>query len=180
MDAEQNQVQTGKFYTSARKIPQLIGVTPTGEKIPGGPYTVTQFALGILVLVLGFVTRPIWGSGDIFSEILILLFVTAGVIYGAGKMPRTRRSPLNLTNCAMSLFSRPATGKYRGRKLPNGYGQNKINGKKRAKTQQVTGNRKNAVASSDAGEVANSKDTTEPAQIYSGLDRLMADLTTAR
>ena len=180
MDAEQNQVQTGKFYTSARKIPQLIGVTPTGEKIPGGPYTVTQFALGILVLVLGFVTRPIWGSGDIFSEILILLAVTVGVIYGAGKMPRTRRSPLNLMNCTMSLFGRPVTGKYRGRKLPNGYGQRKINGKKPAKSQQLTFDRKSGTELATAGEVTSSENTTDPTQICSGLDRLMADLTTAR
>lgn len=180
MSTEHDQVQTGKFYTSARKIPQLIGVTPTGEKIPGGPYTVTQFALGILVLVLGFMTRPIWGSGDIFSEILILLFVTVGVIYGAGKMPRTRRSPLNLMNCAMSLFTRPATGKYRGRKLPSGYGQSKINAKKRIKAREVAGKNETGTGAAGSDDLNGDDTAAEPAYICSGLDRLMADLTTAR
>ena len=40
-----------KWYTRARKFPQLIGRTPDGTRIPGGPYTYTQVAAGVVTAV---------------------------------------------------------------------------------------------------------------------------------
>lgn len=171
MSAE-NQTQTGKFYTAARKIPQLIGVTPTGERIPGGPYTPAQFGLGIATLVLGFITRPLWGHDEIISESLIIIAAATGITYGTGKLPRSRRSLINLVNCCLALLSRPRTGKYRGRKIPASY--SKVKPRKGPKPGRPS------TTSEHTRQEQQGASGPEPVQINSGLDRLTADLTTAR
>lgn len=162
-----NQHQTGKFYTAARKFQQLIGVTPAGEAIPGGPYTVTQFVVGIVCVVLGFISRPLWTQGAIV-DVLIIVAVAVGITYAAGRVPGSRRSLINLVNCVMSLALRPTTGTYRGKKLPASYSKAPH---KKAKNEALI------VEASDSELQA----TSAPAhvQITSGLDRLTADLTTA-
>ncbi|MFI7581124.1 hypothetical protein [Kocuria kalidii] len=167
----QNHVQTGKFYTAARKFQQLIGVTPTGEAIPGGPYTVTQFVVGIMVLVTGFITRPIWSQGTI-ADVLYIAAAAIGITYGVGRLPRSRRSIINLINCCITLMSRPRTGKYRGRAIPSSWSR-------------TTARPANRVPSDDtAVNVATRDDRNAPTvrqtPINCGLDRLTADLTTAR
>lgn len=163
----ENQIQTGKFYTAARKFQQLIGVTPAGEAIPGGPYTVTQFVVGIIVLVLGFITRPLW-SHDVITDVIVIVAAAVGITYATGRMPGSRRSIINLINCAMALIFRPRTGTYRGRKLPASY--SKVKATKKT----------NAPAAKTADSEPQSRPSIERIQIKSGLDRLTADLTTAR
>lgn len=162
----ENQIQTGKFYTAARKFQQLIGVTPAGENIPGGPYTVTQFAVGIVVLVVGFITRPLWTQG-VIADVFIIVTAAVGITYATGRMPGSRRSIINLINCTMALAFRPRTGTYRGKKLPASYSKSRPTPKK------IT----------PAAQAADSEPVNEPSiervQINSGLDRLTADLTTA-
>lgn len=163
----ETQIQTGKFYTAARKFQQLIGVTPAGESIPGGPYTVTQFVVGIVVLVVGFITRPLWTQGFI-ADVLIIVAAAVGITYATGRMPGSRRSIINLVNCTMALILRPRTGNYRGRKLPTSYSKNKPNQKK------------TPPAAQPADSELQRGPSIERIQITSGLDRLTADLTTAR
>ena len=167
----QNHVQTGKFYTAARKFQQLIGVTPTGEAIPGGPYTVTQFVVGIVVLVTGFITRPIWSQGTI-ADVLYIAAATIGITYGVGKLPRSRRSIINLINCCITLMSRPRTGKYRGRGIPNSYS--------RTTARRANKIPSDATALRDAARDDQNAPTVRQTPINCGLDRLTADLTTAR
>ncbi|MFI7742942.1 hypothetical protein [Kocuria rhizosphaericola] len=167
----QDYVQTGKFYTAARKFQQLIGVTPTGEAIPGGPYTVTQFVVGIMVLVTGFITRPIWSQGTI-ADVLYIAAAAIGITYGVGKLPRSRRSIINLINCCITLMSRPRTGKYRGRAIPSSYSR-------------TTARPANRIPSDDTAVRNAARDdqhapTVRQTPINCGLDRLTADLTTAR
>lgn len=161
----ENQTQTGKFYTAARKFQQLIGVTPAGEAIPGGPYTVTQFLVGIVVLALGFLTRPLW-SMDMIADVLIIVVAAVGLTYFTGKVPGSRRSIINLINCAMALLFRPRNGVYRGKKMPTTYSKSRPV-KKQAVETQIT-----------ETEPATSP-VIERVNITSGLDRLTADLTTA-
>lgn len=45
-----------RVYTQARRFPRLVGKMPNGSRIPGGPYTFSQFtgvALGLTITVLG-------------------------------------------------------------------------------------------------------------------------------
>ena len=42
-DPQSTSREVVKNYTRARKFPQLLGMTPDGKKLPGGPYSYTQF-----------------------------------------------------------------------------------------------------------------------------------------
>jgi hypothetical protein len=171
----QHHVQTGRFYTAARKFQQLIGVTPAGETIPGGPYTVTQFIVGIVVLVLGFITRPLWSQGAL-TDVLFIAAAAVGATYAVGRMPGSRRSIINLINCWITLMSRPRTGTYRGRKLPVSYSK--------TTTKRSAARTTLAVPATDS-TVEDSHDepiyapTLQHGPSTSGLDRLNAHLTTA-
>ncbi|WP_104056281.1 MULTISPECIES: hypothetical protein [unclassified Arthrobacter] len=171
--SNQDHVQTGRFYTAARKFQQLIGVTPAGEAIPGGPYTVTQFIVGIVTVVVGFISRPLWTQGAI-TDVLFIAAAAVGITYGVGRMPGSRRSIINLINCSMALMLRPRTGKYRGQKLPATYSKTKPK-KKPKKAPAATAPETDATDSGHRNGPA-----IEHVQINSGLDRLTADLTTAR
>lgn len=162
-----NQHQTGKFYTAARKFQQLIGVTPAGEALPGGPYTVTQFVVGIVCAVLGFISRPLWTQGAI-ADVLIIVALAVGATYVTGRIPGSRRSLINLVNCVMSLLLRPTTGTYRGKKLPSSY--SKVPPKR---------TKKDALAAQVLESEPPVNSAITHVQITSGLDRLTADLTTA-
>ncbi len=169
----QNHVQTGRFYTAARKFQQLIGVTPAGETIPGGPYTVTQFIVGIVILVLGFLTRPLWSQGAL-TDVLFIAVAAVGATYAVGRMPRSRRSIINLINCWITLMTRPRTGTYRGRKLPSSYST--VKHRKVLPTLVVP-----APGSTveDSHEETTDMQTPQREPSTSGLDRLNARLTTA-
>ncbi|MBG6184735.1 hypothetical protein IWX65_002713 [Arthrobacter sp. CAN_A214] len=169
----QNHVQTGRFYTAARKFQQLIGVTPAGETIPGGPYTVTQFIVGIVVLVLGFISRPLWSQGAL-TDVLFIAAAVVGITYAVGRMPGSRRSIINLINCWITLMSRPRTGTYRGRKLPASYSKTKT---KRSAARTTLAVADNTVE--DSREEPTDVPTPQHGPSTSGLDRLNAHLTTA-
>ena len=172
----QNHVQTGRFYTAARKFQQLIGVTPAGETIPGGPYTITQFIVGIVVMVLGFLTRPLWTQGEL-TDVLFIVAAAAGTTYAVGRMPRSRRSIINLINCWVTLMSRPRTGTYRGRKVPVSYSAIK------RRTVRTTTTAAWASAVENSQDEPTTTPNTGPAPQHepstSGLDRLTAGLSAA-
>ena len=46
-----------------RRQPTLIGRDAAGKPLPGGPYTYYQLGAVLLVLVGGYNTRSVWGSG---------------------------------------------------------------------------------------------------------------------
>lgn len=166
MSNDNGHVTTGKFYTSARKVQQLLGTLPDGRRIPGGPYTLTQVLAGLTAGVLAMVLRPLWSQG-VLSDTVIIVLVVAGVGYLAGKIPRTRRSPITLINGVLNLITRPTTGRYRGRTIP--------------KTFTRTKKAKNTAAES-ATDTEPEQDQTRPSerpaevtQVNSGLERLLAD-----
>ena len=75
-----------RWYTRARKFPQLLGHTD-GAKIPGGPYTHTQVIGGAVVLVLGAKTMRWWGHAGFIGNVLLLGGATAVVVFGLGRLP---------------------------------------------------------------------------------------------
>ncbi len=186
----QSQIQTGRFYTAARKFQQLIGVTPAGEAIPGGPYTITQVIVAVVILAGGFLSRPLW-SVDVVADFLIIAAATVGITYIAGRMPRSRRSIINLMNCWAELMLRSRHGKYRGKSMQTSWSKTKP--KKPAATKRAARTAQGGVPQTGA---ASSVEVGAPAEkqvfaarttlavknvhITSGLDRLTADLTTVR
>ena len=57
-----DRVEVVKWYTRARRFPQLIGKTADGTTIWGGPYTYTQAGVGAAVLIIGSQTIDWWGQ----------------------------------------------------------------------------------------------------------------------
>lgn len=109
--------RTARFYTSISRIPVLIG--KIGEsRIIGGPYTPTQIVLGVLVLVVGYNTMPVWGPlvGSLTLVRLFALLVAAGfVLWASGQLPSSRRKIHNLVIDAAGATIAPGAGKLNGR-----------------------------------------------------------------
>ena len=62
---DDNNVEVIKDFTTARKIPQLIGRTPDGKKLPFGPYTVPQAVSGAAVGAILWLLHPLWLGDNI-------------------------------------------------------------------------------------------------------------------
>ena len=84
MSDHERDTEVVKWYTRARRFPQLIGRTPDGARIWGGPYTYTQFFGGVAVLVVGAKTVGVWGQFGVIGNALLLLAVAYTVTRGAG------------------------------------------------------------------------------------------------
>ncbi len=104
-----------KWYTRARKFPQLIGRTPDGAKIWGGPYTFTQAIGAGILLVLGVNTMGLWARYGLIGNAVLLLGVTYGVVLFLGKIPVGSRSPLSVATGALRAVTSPRTGRLAGR-----------------------------------------------------------------
>lgn len=115
-----SEVKVGRFFTSARKFKQLIGVMPDGTSIPGGPYTVTQFVVALVVGAFGFLFRALglWGGNFLVDTFVIAIFAAAAG-YGVGKMPVARRSLVHMFTSCLDLFFVDAGGYWRGEPLPS-------------------------------------------------------------
>ena len=99
-----------KWYTRARRFPQLIGKTPDGATIWGGPYTYTQVIAGVATIVVGSKTTWLWGHFGPIGNALILLGVTYGLVLVLGRMPIGSRNPLSVGTGAIRALSSPAQG----------------------------------------------------------------------
>lgn len=85
-----------RSYTPALKIPKFIGRLKDGTRLPGGPYTMSQFLVGVVVLVVGYLAMPMWvqllpaTSSDSLRWLLshiVLVGVAGGVGYLVGYIP---------------------------------------------------------------------------------------------
>lgn len=115
---DQEQRLVGRFYTSARRFQQRLGAWPDGSKIPGGPYTYTQVVVMVGVLILGWATMGMWGSGSPVGSFIMLVIVAYGAGLLVGRMPKARRNILGLAGSGLALLTHPgAGGRYKGRPL---------------------------------------------------------------
>lgn len=106
-----------KWYTQARRFPQLIGKTPDGATIWGGPYTYTQVIAGVLFIVVGSKTIGLWGHFGLIGNALILLGAGYGLVVLLGRLPIGSRNPLSVANGLVRAVTSPATGHLGGRPL---------------------------------------------------------------
>ncbi|CAQ03330.1 hypothetical protein ACR8AM_10950 [Clavibacter sepedonicus] len=112
----QNASRVARFYTSARRIPILLGKWPNGGRIPGGPYRIVQLVVGSLVFVIGWNTRWLWGGSQIpLAQLFTLVLVTAAATWLSGRIPSTKRKLPNLLMDSMTALTAPGHGTYRGR-----------------------------------------------------------------
>lgn len=106
-----------RWYTRARRFPQLIGRTPDGTKIWGGPYTVTQVVGAGLVLVVGLKTSWLWARSDLLTNAFILIAVTVGTLFALGRIPVGSRNPVSVAAGAFRAFAAPRTGRLAGQPI---------------------------------------------------------------
>jgi hypothetical protein len=105
---------TVKFFTVARRFPQMIGRTPDGARIPGGPYSFTQVIVAAVLLIVGVKTKPLWTTGGGLQDIVFLLTGTWGAVWVLGKLPLGTRNPFMVAAGVFRGASAPQLGRYRG------------------------------------------------------------------
>ena len=113
--SEQSTLERVKWYTLARKFPQLIGRTPDGARIPGGPYTITQAVGGLIVLIFGYYSMGVWAGFGVLGNYTVLLSVTGAVVFGLGRIPLGARSPASIGVGVVRAVTAPQRGRLRGR-----------------------------------------------------------------
>lgn len=106
---QQQPAEVIRNFTAARKFPQLIGKTPDGKRIAGGPYTLTQFVGGAGALVGLYLTRGVWWSqlGMQWSIVLVVT-VVVGTVVLLGRIRPGGRSPLSVAAGAARALSAEA------------------------------------------------------------------------
>lgn len=112
---EDHETEIVRWYTRARRFPQLIGRTPDGMKIPFGPYTITQ-ALGAgVVLFVGTKTVSLWAHFGFVGNAFIGVVATVATVWGLGRIPLGARNPISVVaGLGKALFA-PRTGRVGGR-----------------------------------------------------------------
>lgn len=113
-DDESEKFETVKYYTRARRFPQLLGRMPDGTKIPGGPYTVQQLVAAIAIIVIGGMTIGTWGVFGGFGNIAVLFGSAFGAAFGIGRLPMNGRNPMYAVVGLFRSFNAPTTGRYKG------------------------------------------------------------------
>jgi len=103
-----------KWYTRARRFPQLIGKTPDGATIWGGPYTYTQVIAGVAFIVIGSKTTWLWGHFGLLGNALILLGCAYGLVVLLGRLPIGSRSPISIGSGAIRALTSPTQGNLGG------------------------------------------------------------------
>jgi len=115
MSERDQTLEVVKWYTRARRFPQLIGKTPDGARIWGGPYTYTQVIGAVVVLVVGTKTVGIWGQFGLVGNALTLLGVAYGTTLALGRMPIGSRNPIAVGSGLIRALSSPSSGNVGGR-----------------------------------------------------------------
>lgn len=115
--AEQEVV--GRFYTRSRKIPHLIGKTPQGGRIIGGPYTLTQIGVFVVVVGLLWATRHLWFFENYLLSLALIPATGLGLGFLAGRLPITGRNPLRMASSLWHAATAPPRGVTAGRPVPH-------------------------------------------------------------
>lgn len=103
-EANGGEVEAARWYTGTRRIPTVIGKLPTGEKLIGGPYTVSQL-LTMLGLFLGlFATRSAWSMSNGVTNMAVLVVGPIFAGWVVARIPWNVRSPLTTASALPSTW----------------------------------------------------------------------------
>lgn len=86
MSDERTTGEVIKNFTRARKVPQMIGRTPDGKKLPFGPYTVPQAVSGAIVGGLLWLLHTLWLRDSISWNVGFFAFWSLGTVFVVGKL----------------------------------------------------------------------------------------------
>lgn len=108
------EIESFKWYTHVRRFPQLIGKTPDGRRIWGGPYTQSQVIVTAGILYLGSKTQHLWGIFGLVGNAVALLTAAGVVGFLLGRLPIGMRNPATVLTEVWTALSAPATGRCGG------------------------------------------------------------------
>lgn len=105
--------QVMRVFTRGLKLPTLVGKL-SGWRIPGGPYTVTQFVGGGLVIVVGVAQADLlpWGW---FANRAVVLVVGVATAIALRFVKVGGRDPLSASIALAGVLAAPAVGHLAGR-----------------------------------------------------------------
>lgn len=106
-----------RFYTGARRFPQMIG--KIGDlRLFGGPYTTAQFLVGILGIWVLVQSAPLWArSSNLFLNLLVGVLLLVGLVRLVGLLPSMSFSPGLRARGLLRVYLAPREGTYRGQRL---------------------------------------------------------------
>lgn len=106
-----------RMYTGARRFPRWFGRFLDGTKVPGGPYKITQIIVGGIFFLVTIATYTLgwWRTGSPLMDLIFGGAAVAGVFWGSGKIPQTKRNPLALILSTAHAVMAPRRGEHRGR-----------------------------------------------------------------
>lgn len=107
---DHDDIEVVRWYTRARRFPQLIGKTAGGQRIWGGPYTMTQVLAVAVVGFVGWQTIGLWGHMGV-GNVMVLAGAIVGAVIVAGRIPPGVRNPLVLARGAWRAFDAPTHGR---------------------------------------------------------------------
>jgi hypothetical protein len=120
--SEERQSTPTKFFKT-RIDQELVGRWPNGDKIPGGPYTLTQVVLGVSagVFTLWSKNHLGWTSGNVLMDLAITVGVVVAVIYllktvVPDEPGLLKQRSIGYATTTVSMADRNRTGSYRGKK----------------------------------------------------------------
>lgn len=107
--------ETGRFYSSIRRIPTTLYRLPDGTRLPGGPYTLVQGVAGAAAIAVLWAFRGTWSTGTLIFDAVVVLAA------GFGAVMLTRFAPDNISELVMVVTgafkaaAKPSTGHYADR-----------------------------------------------------------------
>lgn len=109
--------ETGRFYSSIRRIPTTLHRLPDGTRIWGGPYTLVQGAGAAAVLALLWSFRGVWGTQTLIVDVVISLGWAAAAVWALRYAPDNIHELIMLFTGAINAWSKPKNGQYEGVKF---------------------------------------------------------------
>lgn len=106
---EEQEQDSGRFYRIKRFV-RYIGRLPDGTKLPGGPYTLTQGAVGVLAGFLLIQTNGIWTRGSFLLDFPIGGLLAWGLVFLTGRIKTGNQSPILLLGGLYTAYTSPAEG----------------------------------------------------------------------
>ena len=109
--------ETGRFYSSIRRIPTTLHRLPDGTRLWGGPYTLVQGAGAAAVLALLWSFRGVWGTQTLIVDVVISLGWAAAAVWALRYAPDNIHELIMLFTGAINAWSKPKNGQYEGVKF---------------------------------------------------------------
>ncbi|GAB20528.1 hypothetical protein GOEFS_119_00180 [Gordonia effusa NBRC 100432] len=95
-DELEDDVEVIRNFTASRKFPQLIGKTPDGKRIIGGPYTLPQLIGAGSVGGVLYLIRDWWTGLGLVGSVFVVAFTVGGTVVALGRLRPGGRSPFSL------------------------------------------------------------------------------------